>query len=54
MDVPKLSDIKIMETLLNKLPSGCFIPGVMDLTKSSGVMYTSLPPSGVTIFNVAK
>ena len=27
------------------LPSGCFMPGVIDLTKSSGVIMTSESPS---------
>ena len=36
------------------LPSGCFMPGVIDLRKSSGVMNTSVSPWGWTICKVAK
>ncbi len=46
------SDKKIgQDVYVKNRPSGCFIPGVIDLTKSSGVMNTSpvSPP-----LNVAK
>ncbi len=37
-----------------KIPSGCFIPGVIDLKKSSGVIYISLSPCECTTCKVAK